>query len=80
MLALAKQGGHTLVCGDRRLRGLSEAEGVICYGVLWVLDQNFDVGSRSKGELAEALKVTVADPRWGFRARMSRNTSRYSKK
>lgn len=62
-LALAKQGGHTLICGDPRLRELSEVEGVTCHGVLWILDQILDSGGRSKLELAEALKVIAAHPR-----------------
>jgi hypothetical protein len=80
-LALAKQGGHILVCGDRRLRELSEAEDVTCHGVLWLLDQILDAGGRTKSELAEALKVIAAHSRCRLpRALVAEHLTRYSKK
>jgi hypothetical protein len=80
-LALAKQGGHTLVCGDRRLRDLSDTEGVTCHGVLWVLDQILDAGIRPKSELADALRTIAAHPRCRLpRGLVAEHLTRYSTK
>jgi hypothetical protein len=53
-LALAKQGNHVLLCGDRALRELATTEQVICHGVLWVLDEILAANILSGPDLAAA--------------------------
>ena len=53
-LALAKSGGHVLVCGDRALKGLADVESVECHGLFWILDEIVDEG------LLPARRVRIA--------------------
>lgn len=79
-LALAKQGGHVLVCGDRSLRDLATAEHVVCHGVLWVLDEILAANILSGADLAAALRVIAEHPRCRLpRATVAEHLARYSK-
>lgn len=79
-LALAKQGGHVLVCGDRALRDLATAEDVVCHGVLWVLDKILEANILSGTDLAAALRVIVEHPRCRLpKAAVAEHLARYSK-
>jgi predicted nucleic acid-binding protein len=62
-LALAKQGGHILVCGDRALRQLAESESVDCHGLLWVLDQLLESVLVPPAEMHQALAAISGHPR-----------------
>jgi hypothetical protein len=79
-LALAKQGGHVLVCGDRALRDLAAAEHVVCHGVLWVLDEILAAKILSGAALAGALQAIVDHPRCRLpRAAVAEHLARYAK-
>jgi hypothetical protein len=62
-LALAKIGGHVLVCGDRALKELADAESVECHGLFWILDQIVDVGLLSAKRVHAALQTIATHPR-----------------
>lgn len=62
-LALAKKGGHILVCGDRALRDLANAESVECHGVLWILDRIIEAGLLSAKQVRSALETIASHPR-----------------
>ena len=62
-LALARQGGHTLLAGDASLRAMADAEGVECHGVLWVLDEIARSNLVSLDTLHEALTAIAGHPR-----------------
>ena len=78
--ALAKQGGHTLLVGDRALRDFSESQGVTCHGVFWVLDELEAAKIKTPKQLRDGLNA-IADHR---RCRLPRHMieerlKRYSK-
>jgi hypothetical protein len=62
-LALAKTGGHVLVCGDRALKELADAESVECHGLFWILDQIVDAGLLSAKRVHAALQTITNHPR-----------------
>jgi len=62
-LALAKNGGHVLVCGDRALKELADAESVECHGLFWILDQIVGAGLLSAKRMHAALQTIATDPR-----------------
>ena len=62
-LALAKSGGHILVCADRALKELAQAESVECHGLFWILDQIVDSGLLTAGSVREALDTIASHPR-----------------
>ena len=62
-LALAKQGGHTLLAGDASLRALAETERVECHGVLWALDEIARCELAPLDALHAALTAISAHPR-----------------
>ena len=62
-LALAARNTWTLLTGDGALRGLANEERVDCHGVLWLLDQMFEVSAASANELYAGLKAISAHPR-----------------
>jgi hypothetical protein len=62
-LALAKGGGHVLVCGDRALRELAAEESVECHGLFWILDQIVMAGLMSAKRVRTALEAIAAHPR-----------------
>lgn len=71
-LALAKQGGHTLLAGDASLRAMAESERVECHGVLWVLDEIARCGLAPLSALHAALTAISEHPR----CRLPRNEIR----
>ena len=62
-LALAARNTWTLLTGDGALRGLANEERVDCHGVLWLLDQMFDVSAASANELHAGLEAISTHPR-----------------
>ncbi len=62
-LALAKSGGHVLVCGDRALRGLAVQESVECHGLFWILDQIVTAGLMPAKRVRTALEQIADHPR-----------------
>lgn len=62
-LALATEYRWVLLTGDRVLRNLAAAEGVVCHGLLWLLDQMSDTGVTDRRKLCAALKAISAHPR-----------------
>jgi hypothetical protein len=62
-LALAKSGHHILVCGDRLLKELAEAESVECHGLFWILDQFLEARILSPKVLRSALDRIASHPR-----------------
>ena len=62
-LALAKTHSCVLLTGDQILRELAGVEGVICHGMLWVLDQMLDHSSASAERLFHSLTRIAAHPR-----------------
>jgi hypothetical protein len=62
-LALAKGGGHILVCADRALKELAEAESVECHGLFWIFDQIVDAGLLSAKRARVALQTIASHPR-----------------
>jgi predicted nucleic acid-binding protein len=62
-LALAKRGGHVLVCGDRALKELADAESVECHGLLWILDQIAEAGLLPARRIRSALETIASHPR-----------------
>ena len=46
-LALARLNSWILLSGDRELRELAHSEGVVCHGVLWLIDRVFEHGLAS---------------------------------
>lgn len=53
----AKKQAAVLLTGDRRLRRLAEADGVVVAGILFVLDCIVEFGSISAGYAAECLET-----------------------
>ena len=62
-LALAHQTASTLLTGDARLRQLALQEKVACHGVLWLIDQMFEVPSATAEQLHTALSRIRDRPR-----------------
>ena len=62
-LALAARNTWTLLTGDGALRGLANEEHIDCHGVLWMLDQMFEVAATSANELHAGLEAISAHPR-----------------
>jgi hypothetical protein len=62
-LALAKTGGHILVCADRALRALAHIESVECHGLFWILDQIFTAGLLPANRVRTALEAIAGHPR-----------------
>ena len=62
-LALATENRWMLLTGDRVLRNLAISEGVVCHGVLWLLDQMSDTEVTDHRTLYSALKAISAHPR-----------------
>ena len=62
-LALAARNTWTLLTGDGALRGLANEERVDCHGVLWLLDQMFEVSAASANELHAGLEAISTHPR-----------------
>jgi len=62
-LSLAKAMAAILLSGDAAMRGLAEAEGVRCHGVLWVFDQLGEGQIVQPALLHEALTRLAAHPR-----------------
>ena len=62
-LALAARNTWTLLTGDGALRGLANEERVDCHGVLWLLDQMFEVSATSANKLHVGLEAISAHPR-----------------
>jgi hypothetical protein len=62
-LALAKIGAHVLVCGDRALKELADAESVECHGLFWILDQIVNTGLLSAKGVHAALQTIASHPR-----------------
>ena len=52
-----------LLTGDRVLRNLAASEGVVCHGLLWLLDYMSDIEVTDRGALYSALKAISAHPR-----------------
>lgn len=52
---LALDNGWMLLTGDRELRKLAENTGIICHGVLWVLDQLLILGISTPMTLHQSL-------------------------
>jgi hypothetical protein len=62
-LALAKGGGHVLVCGDRALKGLADTESVECHGLFWILDQIVEASLLPAKSVRIALQTIANHPR-----------------
>ena len=62
-LALAASRRWMLLTGDGALRTLAMTLNVVCHGVLWLLDQIFEAGVSSPGELASGLRAIRDHPR-----------------
>jgi len=62
-LALAKTGGHILVCADRALKELAQSESVECHGLFWILDEIVGAGLLTAGKAREALQAIASHPR-----------------
>lgn len=62
-LALAQRNSWTLLSGDGRLRDLAHSEGVTCHGVLWLIDQLFQLGLASGNLLHNSLQMIASHPR-----------------
>jgi hypothetical protein len=61
--ALAKSGGQVLVCADRPLKELADAETVECHGLFWILDQIIEAGPLTPKRLRAALEAIASHPR-----------------
>ena len=55
IFVLALDNGWMLLTGDRELRELAENTGIICHGVLWVLDQLLILGISTPMTLHQSL-------------------------
>ena len=62
-LALAKAGGHILVCADCALKELAQSESIECHGLFWILDQIVDAGLLPANRAREALQTIASHPR-----------------
>ena len=62
-VALAARNTWTLLTGDGALRELASEECVDCHGVLWLLDQMFEVSAASANELHAGLEAISTHPR-----------------
>jgi hypothetical protein len=62
-LALAKTGGHILVCADRALKEFAQSESIECHGLFWILDQIVDAGLLPASRAREALQTIASHPR-----------------
>ena len=62
-LALARLNSWILLSGDRELRELAHSEGVVCHGVLWLIDRVFEHGLASADQVCSCLQAIVAHPR-----------------
>ena len=61
--ALATEHHWMLLTGDRTLRNLAISEGVLCHGLLWLLDQMSHTEVTDRRTLYSALKAISAHPR-----------------
>jgi hypothetical protein len=59
----AKSGGHVLVCADRPLKELADAEAVECHGLFWILDQIIGAGPLTPKRLRAAPEAIASHPR-----------------
>jgi predicted nucleic acid-binding protein len=62
-LALAKRGGHILVCGDRTMKKLAQAESVECHGLFWILDRIVEAGLLTAKRVHDALQTIASHSR-----------------
>ena len=62
-LALAKLNSWILLSGDGELRELALSEGVVCHGVLWLIDQVFEHGLASADQVCSCLQAIASHPR-----------------
>jgi hypothetical protein len=63
-LVLARHTGAVLLSGDGPLRKVSQHEGVVLHGTLWVLDHLVAGGILSPPRAAEAIKMMRQKGRW----------------
>ena len=76
-LTLAMDNGWMLLTGDRMLRNLAASEGVICRGLLWLLEFMLDTEVTDRRALDSALEAIGAHPRCRLpRADVSRRLER----
>ena len=72
-LALAQRTGSTLLTGDARLRRIANNEGVVCHGVLWLLNQMYQERTATPQQLHDSLVCIRDHPRCRLpRAEVSR--------
>ena len=62
-LALAQTRSWTLLSGDSALRRLATDEGVVCHGVLWLLDEMHAAAVVSTQQLYDGLTAISQHPR-----------------
>ena len=62
-LALAGLNSWILLSGDRELRELARSEGVVCHGVLWLIDRVFEHDLASADQVCSCLQVIASHPR-----------------
>ncbi len=61
-LSCARRQNHRLLTGDRRLRVQAEASGVLCFGLLWLLDRLYEHRPELKERLFEGLQQLSSHP------------------
>ena len=61
-LTLAIEEDATLLTGDKRLRALASKEGIVCHGLLWLLDE-MHLNGIPANRLTSGLQVIRAHPR-----------------
>ena len=61
-LALATKNRWVLLTGDRVLRNLAASEGVVCHGLLWLLDLMSDTAAIDRQTLYSSLKAISSHP------------------
>lgn len=61
IFVLAFDNDWMLLTGDRKLRKLAECRGVICHGVLWILDQLLILGISTPMTLHQSLTTLKYD-------------------
>ena len=62
-LALARLNSWILLSGDGGLRELARSEGVVCHGVLWLIDRVFEHGLASADRVCSGLQAIASHPR-----------------
>jgi|ERR1700752_2738826 len=76
--SLASSRRWMLLAGDGELRALARAQGVECFGVLWVCDQLFDGKITEAAVLTAGLEALSAHPRCRLpRAEVASRLGRY---